>query len=151
MRIFKEKYEAFLMEFNKGKTMVLSSSENNKVTSRMMSVVCIDGFFYFQTDMTFRKYHQLISNPQIALCIDNVQIEGVCEEIGHPMNNPSFCSMYEKCFNGSFKAYSSLKNERLFLVKPRYIERWVYIEGVPFMETFEVEKQEYRLIQYVGV
>ena len=47
------------MEFNNGKTMVLSSSENDKVTSRMMSVVCVDGLLYFQTDKTFRKYHQL--------------------------------------------------------------------------------------------
>ena len=67
--MFKEKFEEFLTEFNKGKTMVLSSSENNKVTSRMMSIVCINGLFYFQTDKTFRKYHQLISNPQVALCI----------------------------------------------------------------------------------
>ena len=48
MSVFKEKFEAFLVEFNKGKTMVLSSSENNKVTSRMMSIVCIDGLFFFE-------------------------------------------------------------------------------------------------------
>lgn len=41
MTEFEEKYNAFLAEFAKGKTMVLSSSENDKVTSRMMSVVCI--------------------------------------------------------------------------------------------------------------
>ena len=57
--MFREKYKEFVMEFNNGKTMVLSSSENDKVTSRMMSVVCVDGLLYFQTDKTFRKYHQL--------------------------------------------------------------------------------------------
>ena len=70
--VFKEKFEEFIMEFKKGKTMVLSSSENNKVTSRMMSIVCIDGLFYFQTDKTFRKYNQIISNPQVDLCIENI-------------------------------------------------------------------------------
>lgn len=151
MSAFKEKYEEFLMEFNKGKTMVLSSSENNKVTSRMMSIVCINGLFYFQTDKTFRKYHQLISNPQIALCIDNIQIEGVCEEIGRPKDNPLFCGMYESCFEGSFKAYSFLENERVFVVEPMQVERWVYIDGVPFMENFDLEKQEYKLIRYIGI
>ena len=26
-------------------------------------------------DKTFRKYHQIISNPQVALCIENIQID----------------------------------------------------------------------------
>ena len=149
MSVFKEKFEEFLIEFKKGKTMVLSSSENNKVTSRMMSIVCIDGLFYFQTDKTFRKYHQLISNPQVALCIENIQIEGVCEEIGHPMDNDLFCSLYRECFGGN--RYCSLKNERLFVVKPSYIERWKYIDGAPYMEIFDIEKQEYELVKYEGV
>ena len=151
MDIFSAKYEAFLMEFNKGKTMVLSSSENNKVTSRMMSIVVFDGLFYFQTDKTSRKYHQLISNPQVALCAENIQIEGVCKEIGHPMDNDLFCSLYKGFFGGSFNRYSSLKNERLFVVKPTYVERWVYIDGVPFIEIFNVENQEYGLTKYEGV
>ena len=149
MSVFKEKFEEFIMEFKKGKTMVLSSSENNKVTSRMMSIVCIDGLFYFQTDKTFRKYHQIISNPQVALCIENIQIEGVCEEIGHPMDNDLFCILYKECFGGN--RYSSLKNERLFVVKPSYIERWKYMDEVPYMELFDIEKQEYKLVKYEGV
>lgn len=151
MSVFTEKYEEFLIEFTKGKTMVLSSSEDNKVTSRMMSIVLVNGLFYFQTDKTFRKYNQLISNPQVALCTENIQIEGVCEEIGHPMANDLFCSVYKECFGGSFNRYSSLKNERLFVVKPTYVERWVYIDRVPFMETFNVENQEYELTKYEGI
>ena len=151
MNIFSEKYDAFLKEFDKGKTMVLSSSENDKVTSRMMSVVCIEGQFYFQTDKTFRKYHQLISNPHVALCIDNIQIEGICEEIGRPIDNPSFCEKFKACFEGSYKAYSELENERVFVVRPLFIERWVYKDGKAYMENFYVENQEYELNQYVGV
>ena len=143
--IFLNQYTRFLSEFEKGKAMVLSTSENDKVTSRMMSIVQHDGVFYFQTDKTFRKYQQLINNPQIALCIGNIQIEGVCKEIRHPMNNASFCDIYKECFGSSFNKYTSLKNERLFLVKPTYVERWLYVEGVPFIETFDVENKEYKL------
>ena len=151
MDVFTEKYEEFLLEFSKGKTMVLSSSKDNKVTSRMMSVVLIDGLFYFQTDKTFRKYDQLISNPQVALCTDNIQIEGVCEEIGHPMDNDLFCTVYKDCFEGSFNRYSSLKNETVFVVKPTYVERWMYVDGEPLIEIFNVEKQEYGLGEYKGI
>ncbi len=148
MNEFINKYQDFLSVFNKGKTMVLSSCENNKVSSRMMSIVCINGKFYFQTDMSFRKYRELIHNPYVALCIDNIQIEGVCKEIGHPMANAQFCSEYEKNFNISFKMYSFLKSERLFEVSPTFVERWLYIDGVPFIETFDVENLVYKLTNY---
>lgn len=150
MSVYTEKYDNLLTEFSKGKAMVLSSSENGRVSSRMMSIVFFDGFFYFQTDKTLRKYHQLISNPQVALCADNIQIEGICEEIGHPMDNVMFCNVYQKCFNGSFNRYSSLRNERLFAVKPTHVERWLYVGGVPFIETYDIEKQQYDLIAYQG-
>lgn len=150
MSVYTEKYEKLLTEFNKGKTMVLSSSENGRVSSRMMSIVFFDGLFYFQTDKTSRKYHQLISNPQVGLCADNIQIEGICGEIGHPMDNVRFCTIYKKCFSGSFNRYSSLRNERVFAVKPTHVERWLYIDDIPFIETYDMEKQQYELIEYRG-
>ena len=151
MDTFFDRYNNFLIEFGKGKPMVLSSSENDKVTSRMMSVVQSDGLFYFQTDKTFRKYCQLVNNPQVALCINNIQIEGTCEEIGHPTDCSFFCNIYQECFSGSYRRYSSLKNERLFVVKPTYVERWLYIDDIPFMEVFDIEKQMHKLIKYEGV
>lgn len=120
---FDENYRSFLNDFGKGRKAVLSTAENNAVSSRMMSVVQINGIFYFQTDNTFRKYRQLIQNHNVALCIDNIQIEGEAEEIGHPLKNSDFCKVFEACFKGSFDAYTSLENERLFAVKPAYIQR----------------------------
>ena len=67
MNTFSAEYENFLSDFGKGRTMVLSTSEDNIVSSRMMSVVLIDGLFYFQTDRRFRKYRQLSHNPNAAL------------------------------------------------------------------------------------
>ncbi|MDE6725958.1 MAG: pyridoxamine 5'-phosphate oxidase family protein, partial [Ruminiclostridium sp.] len=149
MSTFSQKYGSFLLEFGKGKKMVLSSSENSRVSSRMMSVVQIDGMFYFQTDITFKKYHQIVSNHNVALCIDNIQIEGICEEIGHPLQFAPFCNIFQECFKGSYDAYTSLQNERLFSIKPMYIERWVYEDGVPYLETFDIKTQEYKSSRYI--
>lgn len=151
MDIFSSEYKAFLSDFGKGRKMVLSTSENDMVSSRMMSVVQINGIFYFQTDITFRKYHQLLLNPNAALCADNIQIEGLCREIGHPLDNKPFCDCFSDCFKGSFDAYTSLKNERLFAFAPAYIERWIYKNGVPFIESFSVKEKIYRLNEYKGV
>lgn len=151
MYTFSEKFETFLSDFGNGQKMVLSTSENNIVSSRMMSVIQIDGTFYFQTDVTFRKYRQLSNNRNVALCIDNIQIEGVCEELGHPLEKKNFCQRFKECFKGSFDAYTSLKNERLFAVRPTLIERWIYENGVPFIEIYDVSKQIYSLNKYIGI
>lgn len=149
--MFWERYHEFLTEFGKGRKMVLSTSLNDRVSSRTMSVVLIKGLFYFQTDVTFSKYQQLKSNPNVALCIDNIQIEGMCIEIGHPLKNDAFCEHFKECFKGSFDAYTALQNERLFAVKPIRIERWIYKDGIPYIESFDVEAQTYEINRYIGV
>lgn len=128
--------------------MVLSTSSNDKVTSRMMSVIMKNGLFYFQTDLTFRKYEQLKKNPNAALCMDNVQIEGICEEIGCPQDNPEFCALYKAHFPGSYERYTHLINERLFSIRPQYIQKWIYENGKPFIEIFNFLNKEYKKIPY---
>ena len=58
MNEFYQKVDEFFSDFGKGRKMVLSTSENDKVSSRMMSVVQIGGELYFQTDRTMKKYNQ---------------------------------------------------------------------------------------------
>lgn len=146
--MFEEQYIKFWQEFGESRTMVLSTSLNDIVTSRTMSMIALNGKLYFQTDKTFRKYDQLSQNPHIALCKDNIQIEGECSELGIPADNEEFCNMYKKFFPDSFSRYTLLKNERLFAVAPAFIERWLYIDGVPYMETFDVKDKKYVLKQY---
>ena len=126
------------------KNMVLSTSLNEKVTSRMMSIVVIDGAFYFQTDCHFRKYKQIMSNPNVALCADNLQIEGLCREIGRPHDHSEFCALYQRHFSTAYELYSGLESERLFAVKPVYIQKWLYENGCPFVETFDFANKFYR-------
>ena len=74
-----------------------------------------------------------------------------CIETGHPLDNTMFCDIYKECFKGSYDAYSMLSNERLFIVKPLYIERWIYADGVPYIETFDMSTQQYGFDRYIGV
>lgn len=148
MNELQNKLSAFLDEFGIGKSMVLSTSLHDKVTSRMMSVVQKDGVFYFQTDKTFRKYEQLIQNANVALCIDNIQLEGVCQEMGHPQVHEDFCALFAERFQNSYKHYSGLPDERLFRVTPTRIERWLYEGDRALVEVMDLEKQTYTLSPY---
>lgn len=151
MDVFTDKLHQFFSEFGDGRKMVLSTSENDKVSSRMMSVVRCGERFFFQTDIMLRKYRQLTANPNTALCTDNIQIEGICREKGHPLDDKRFCEVFQKCFNGSYDAYTSLENERLFEFEAVYIERWIYRDGVPYIETYDMKMRKYGCDRYPGV
>lgn len=140
----------FYEDFGTSRHMVLSTALSNKPSSRMMSIVRIGDVFYFQTDMNFRKYACLIENPYCSLCIDNMQMEGLCMEKGHPFDNPDFMSVYEKSFPSSFSRYSSLKCERVFSFIPSFLELYSYLDGKPYIEVFCIKKKLYRKIPYDG-
>lgn len=148
---FQEEYTKFYKEFGESKKMVLSTSLNDIVTSRTMSIIVLDEKIYFQTDKTLRKYRQLKGNSNVSLCIDNIQIEGYCEEVGRPLENIEFSHAFKKHFLSSYTSYTSLKNERLFEVIPTRIERWLYIDSAPYIEIFDVANKRYSLNQYVGI
>lgn len=57
---FKEAYAQFLREFGAGRPMVVSTSLHDRVTSRMLSVVLMDGKFYFQTDKTLSTVFRIL-------------------------------------------------------------------------------------------
>ncbi|MDD6395459.1 MAG: pyridoxamine 5'-phosphate oxidase family protein [Firmicutes bacterium] len=146
---FEIKCREFFKQIGNHNTMVLSTSLNDKVTSRMMSIIVIDGKFYFQTDNTFRKYQQIQGNPNVALCADNIQIEGVCNEVGRPQLSPEFCKLYNENFSVSYKLYSELENERLFEIIPTYIQKWIYVDGKPFIGAFDFKNKIYTKQAYI--
>ena len=151
MNGFQKQFAGFLESFGQGRKMVLSTAAHDIVSSRMMSVVRLDGAFYFQTDQALRKYRQLSVNPRAALCIDNIQIEGICAELGAPLAHAAFCAAFRTCFRGSYDAYTALENERLFVLHPTRIERWLYLDGVPYIEIFDIENERCCCEKYTGV
>ncbi len=144
MNTFIEQSRLIFKTIGAHKLMVLSTSYNDKVTSRMMSVIIDNGCFYFQTGNNSRKYEQLINNRYVSLCTDNIQIEGACYEIGHPSKNTSFCRLYKEYFKSAYDKYTCLENERLFKVFPYYIQTWIYEDGKPFIESFDFNKRIYQ-------
>lgn len=119
--------------------MVLATSSSDRVTARSVSCVVINSKIYFQTDKTFLKYEQIIKNPNAALCIDNIQIEGKAKIIGHPFNeeNKTFIEEFKKVHNGSFIAYSHMENEVVIEIEPSLITIWKYEEGKPFRDFID--------------
>jgi inorganic pyrophosphatase/uncharacterized pyridoxamine 5'-phosphate oxidase family protein len=133
-----EKDEVFQLLKNK-KIMCLATSADNRVTARSMSCIVINEKIYFQTDRIFLKYHQIIDNPHVALCVDNIQIEGLANIKGHPYSeeNKDFIEKFKKEHNGSFLNYSHMENEIVVEVKPCLITLWKYIDGKPLRDFLD--------------
>jgi uncharacterized pyridoxamine 5'-phosphate oxidase family protein len=136
-----------MTQLEKKKAIVLATSYKDRVTARNMSCVLIDEKIYFQTDRQFVKYNQMIHNPNVALCIDNIQIEGTAEIKGHPLDsgNMKFANEFKQVHEGSFHAYSHIHNEVVVEVTPKLVTLWKYIEGKPLRDFIDFNnKTAYR-------
>ncbi len=148
--MFKIMSDRFFDDFGTHKNMVLSTASDSIVHSRMMSIVCLDKKFYFQTDSNFRKSRDLQNNSNVALCIDNIQIEGKAEKIGTPREHKEFCRIFENAFPKSYELYSMLNDEVLYEITPYNIYCWIYDSGKPYIEHIDLEKQLYSIDEYSG-
>ena len=72
-------FENFKIEIvsilEKNKTWVLSTSLNDEVSSRSMSIINEDLTIYFQTNECYLKDNQMKYNPKVSLCYSNISIE----------------------------------------------------------------------------
>lgn len=125
--------------------MVLSSCADNRVTSRAMSVVVIQGKFYCQTDERYLKCRQIKANPNVSLCVNNFSIEGECYITGRPFDerNIQFRNAFKKYFLASFTAYSKRPTEIVLEISPKLIYSWNYKFTKPYMEFWDFEKNSY--------
>jgi uncharacterized pyridoxamine 5'-phosphate oxidase family protein len=124
--------------------MVFASCAEQKVTARMMSVIHHNQKIYFQTGANSVKFEQLSNNPNAALCIDNVQIEGTARDLGHVLNpeNSFFAETYSQIHPGSFKLYSHLSFNRLIEITPHFITLWKYdADGKPFQDFIDLDNK----------
>lgn len=122
-------------------SIVLATGAGGHVTARSMSPVNIGMDVYMQTDRRFMKTAQMLENPTVALCAGNMQIEGVAEFLGHPMDqqNTRFCELFSKKHRGSFERYSAMEEEVVFVVRPVTVTLWKYVDGRPCRDKMNVE------------
>lgn len=124
--------------------MTLSTCADNRVTSRPMSVVIINGKFYCQTDINYMKCRQLSKNPNAALSFKNFSIEGICRIIGKPTEHGFFMRAMEQHFPSAAERWSSIPTECLLEITPTLVYLWEYENSKPYMEYWDFENKTYR-------
>jgi general stress protein 26 len=144
--------EALYTRLGSAKIMVLATSKDDVVSARNMSCIISGGVFYVQTDRTLPKYGQIKANPNVALCAENIQVEGIAKDVGSPTDsaNSAFSALFERHYKGSYDAYSHLSNEVVIAIRPTRISLWEYENGKAFRIAFDMVKQRYTKEEYIG-
>lgn len=106
--------------------MVLATSYNDKVTARTVYCVSDGKSVFFMTSKAYTKYKQIEKNPSVALCFDNMQIEGTAKILGHPVTDANR-ECISRCVNvtESFLSAAKYKNTVLIEITIDKIEMWV--------------------------
>ena len=123
---------------------VLSTSLNDYVTSRPMSIVHIGLDVFFQTNTCYVKHEQMKANKHVALCSQNISIEGIAEDIGDWSNGDKaeIMELYKSKHKNSFDAYGMLNGQTVYKVTPVKIKLWKYVDGKPTREVLLVVEQQ---------
>ena len=133
------------------KIMALASSVNDYVMVRNVSCLFYDEKIYFKTDMNFRKTKQIMENPQVAMCFNGIQVEGIAKNKGLVVDEPGrrFEEVYKKYLWESYNKYSHTDTEILIEISPKYVEIWDTSEdGYAFQLFLDFDKKSVEVKQY---
>jgi len=131
-------------KFNNNKIWILATSANDRVSARSISIVNKGLKIYFQTHKDFLKYKQIRENNKVALCWNNVQIEGIANIKGNPLKeeNKEFIRLFKKFHKGSFDMYTKLDGQVVIEIEPKSISIWKYIDSKPYIDYLSIEDKK---------
>lgn len=144
MRIDYEKLrDEIITALSDNRIWILSTSSDGRVSSRSMSIINKGLNVYFQTNKCYIKHKQMKENKNVALCFNNISIEGVAEEIGdwNEESNKELMELYKCVHPGSFKAYGFLEGQVVYKITPKIIKLWKYINGNPIRQYLNVDEK----------
>jgi len=101
------------LELEGNSVMVLATSHSDRVTARNVGIANSGLDIYFFTWVDSRKCVQIRENPRVALCKDDVQIEGLAEILGNLVDEKN-------------KEYADILRNR----SPGSVERWEHRPGM---------------------
>lgn len=148
---FEKAVERMFEILGNSKIMALASSVNDYVMVRNVSCLFYDEKIYFKTDKNFRKTKQIIKNPQVAMCFNGIQVEGIAKNKGLVVDEPGrrFEEGYKKYLWESYNKYSHTDTEILIEVTPKYVEIWdTSQDGYAFQLFLDFDKKEVEVKNY---
>ena len=124
-------------------TVIVATSNANKVTARTVTYATEGLDFYFMSWDHHEKILQIKENPNVALARDNISIIGVAEILGKALDEKSkkAAEVTKKKHPKEFKIYCRIPGMIMVKVKPTYIKSWVRVDNKFFLEHLDLENK----------
>jgi general stress protein 26 len=127
-------------------TIILATCTNERVTARTMNMVNDGLTIYFQTGKNGDKGKQVCKNPNVAIAVDNIQIEAVARFTDNT-NEIALCSTkYKAKYPRLYEKYFDFPEEPTLICEPTIIKLYKFIDGKICFDVLDVkDKKAYRL------
>ncbi|MDR0999774.1 MAG: pyridoxamine 5'-phosphate oxidase family protein [Clostridiales bacterium] len=149
--VYKTELEKIYTHIGESKIMALATSIKNHPTVRLMSCIVYENKIFFQTGTDLIKYKQICENNNVALCVDNIQMEGIANILGrtNDKQNNEIMEMYKKHFKNSYETYAHNETEVLIEVALKKIIKWDYENGKPYRIFVDIDHKQARKEMYI--
>lgn len=138
-----------IIEFLDGKrAIVLATSVDNRVTARTVSYVNDHLQIFFWSYENHTKCQQIQINSTVALCRDNLQVEGKAEMRGSILDiqNESYLDRYKEKYPKEYERWLNKPNMVLVTVHPTLFVIMVSIDGKLYRDHLDlINKQAFRI------
>lgn len=84
---------------------ILATSENNRVTTRLVSPIQYGTSILFSTQDGSKKIRQIRANEKVAFAYNGINVEAKAVIFGHPLRHPTFMKDYCDKFPELVEAY----------------------------------------------
>jgi len=130
---------------DENKEIVLATCLNDRVTARTVSFTNDGLTIYFMSWDHNKKVKQIERNPKVALCLNNLQIEGRAQVLGH-MNeekNAHILNFFKKKFSDLWiSTFTRIKEMLLIKVNPSSITKFENINRRFFLQNVRIVRNE---------
>jgi len=123
--------------------MILATSYDNRVTARTVTFASKGLDIYFMSWSHHKKCVQIRGNPRVALCRDNVSIEGFAEILGNPLDekNKEVAEIYRNKLPRDFDGFARIPGMVMAKVTPTFMVSWIRVENRFFLEHLDLENK----------
>ena len=126
----------------------LATSDGNFVTARQVMIISEGLTFFCFTGSETRKFKQISANKNVALAINNIQIDGVATLKGHTSNpkNKGFLIAFEKI---SLEGYNFWRDKcldpkttlQLIKISPKRIAAYIPKPPAVYLDVLNIDKK----------
>jgi general stress protein 26 len=129
---FLEARKDLLSQFDKNGNVVLSTSLNDVVTSRTVTVIPFNNVLYFTSIKRpgAMKMAQIEKNPNVAICVNTTQITGVASILGlaSAEENAEVMAIYKEKLPDSYERFAVVPSCAVIKVELATCKSWKVVD-----------------------